>query len=309
MQNEGWNVLASFGPRRIHICTFVTPSVQQQFKLHSIIPSHHRMSWFQEHRQTPALLETTISSLLTGKTGFIEAEQFCNWAECNSRSPSLITGNPIKIRHIKCTEIAGSFKIKVNPFKYFPPPPFRFLFPCIYFRTQIWFVWPFQGCCSAPLPPARGRVPQSSTTPWPSRTETALLIFVLEFSTSRGKHRWAGYQETRNINKQEIHSLKSWPPIPWFASKLSKRRRKGCSARGRMIELGLKGINLQRDNWTDPMANFVLMPGSCYPDFDNQKGANEQDLKIGPEATVSLLMKAMMNTAPRSFWAPISNLK
>lgn len=37
------------------------------------------------------------------------------------------------------------------------------------------------------LPPAWGGGPQSSTTPWPSRTDTALLRLPLKFSRSDGK--------------------------------------------------------------------------------------------------------------------------
>lgn len=61
-----------------------------------------------------------------------------------------------------------------------------------------------------PLPPARGGGPQSSTTPCPSRTDTALLIFVLEFSRSvYEKKGELDIRKRKRLNTQEFQVLKS----------------------------------------------------------------------------------------------------
>lgn len=102
---------------------------------------------------------------------------------------------------------------------------------CIYFTNQISFLLSLKDLPSAfpgrystlqsihsgwsiksgrSLPPARGGGPQSSTTPCPSRTDTALLIFVLEFSRSvfERKVKWI-LGNRKDLNIQQLQVLKS----------------------------------------------------------------------------------------------------
>lgn len=178
--------------------------------------------------------------------------------------------------HRNYQEPERHFMIKVNPLKHFPPlflvSSSLHLLQNPHFAVIVIFGIS-RGAAQPPgppLPPARGGVPQSSTTPWPSRTDTALLILVLELSTSASTR--AAHQETaagrRNPadpwNPAEPRNPDLPSPVCSPARSVQSCRR-GCSARGRVTEFGMKGIHLQGDNWADPVANFVLLPGFCYP--------------------------------------------